>query len=73
MFSLLHYHGPLSLNVLVPRDYRHCTGTVYPEIQRVEQAYLGFIPVTEFLKLIENDTGDRSISIWHHQNIKVKL
>ncbi len=31
--------------------------TVIPEIPGVEQAYLGLLPATEFLKLIENETG----------------
>lgn len=39
--------------------------TVFPEIQGVEQSYLGFVPVLEFLKLIENDTGDMNTSIFY--------
>ncbi|WP_046212406.1 AIPR family protein [Paenibacillus wulumuqiensis] len=39
--------------------------TVFPEMQGVEQSYLGFVPVPEFLKLIENDTGDMNTSIFY--------
>ncbi|UFJ61299.1 AIPR family protein [Brevibacillus sedimenti] len=39
--------------------------TVLPEISGVEQSYIGFIPVSEFLKLIENENGEIYSSIFY--------
>lgn len=39
--------------------------TVIPEIPGVEQAYLGLLPATEFLKVLENDNGEVLTSIFY--------
>lgn len=39
--------------------------TVIPEIPGVEQAYLGLLPASEFLKIVENDNGEVQTSIFY--------
>ncbi|HUZ47151.1 MAG TPA: AIPR family protein [Terriglobia bacterium] len=39
--------------------------TVIPEIPGVEQAYLGLLPATEFLKILQNDNGEVLTSIFY--------
>jgi hypothetical protein len=39
--------------------------TVVPDIPGVEQAYLGLLPASEFLKLVENESGDMRSAIFY--------
>lgn len=39
--------------------------TVIPEIPGVEQAYLGLLPATEFLKLVENEAHEMNTAIFY--------
>lgn len=39
--------------------------TVYPDIAGVEQAYIGLLPIAEFLKLIENEDGEIVSSLFY--------
>ncbi|MEK9139140.1 MAG: AIPR family protein, partial [Bacteroidota bacterium] len=39
--------------------------TVIPEIPGVEEAYLGLLPATEFLRLIENDNNEVLTSLFY--------
>jgi AIPR protein len=41
------------------------TRTVIPEVQGVQEAYLGLLPATEFLKLIVSDTGEIISSLFY--------
>jgi hypothetical protein len=42
----------------IAREFTFLNRTVVPEIPGVEQAYLGFIPAPEFLKLLTSDSGE---------------
>ena len=46
----------------VSRDFIFANRTVVPEVPGVTQAYLGFLPVPEFLKLIEDDGGRSTVA-----------
>jgi len=39
--------------------------TVIPEIPGVEQAYLGLLPASQFLKIVENDNSEVLTSIFY--------
>jgi hypothetical protein len=49
----------------VTREIVFTERTVIPEIPNVDQAYLGFLPGPEFLKLIENEAGEIMSSIFY--------
>ena len=42
----------------ISREFTFPNKTVVPEIPGVKEAYLGFLPATEFLKLIQDDGGE---------------
>jgi AIPR protein len=49
----------------ISQEIQFSNRTVLPEIPGVEQSYLGFIPVSEFLKLIQTENGDMNSSIFY--------
>jgi AIPR protein len=42
----------------VSREFNFTNRTVVPEVPGVTQAYLGFLPVPEFLKILQDDNGE---------------
>ncbi|HAX90659.1 MAG TPA: AIPR protein [Rhodospirillaceae bacterium] len=49
----------------VIRDFEFSQRTVIPNIPNISEAYLGLLPATEFLKLVEDDNGDILKSIFY--------
>lgn len=47
------------------REIQFSNRSVLPEIPGVEEAYIGFVQVSEFLKLIENNNGEMNTSIFY--------
>lgn len=41
----------------VSKEFQFVNKTVIPDVPGVKEAYLGFLPVTEFVKIIKDDTG----------------
>ncbi|WP_164929046.1 AIPR family protein [Gloeobacter violaceus] len=42
----------------VSREFLFTNRTVVPEVPGVSEAYLGFLPVSEFIKLLQDDNGE---------------
>lgn len=42
----------------ISREFNFVNKAVAPDMPGVKEAYLGFLPVTEFLKLIQDDSGE---------------
>jgi AIPR protein len=42
----------------ISRNFNFVNRTVVPDVPGVAQAYLGFLPVPEFLKILSDDTGE---------------
>src|SRR3972149_3562150 len=42
----------------ITREFNFVNRTVIPDVPGVKEAYLGFLPATEFLKLIQDDGGE---------------
>lgn len=49
----------------ISREIVFAERTVLPELSGVEQAFIGFLPGTEYLKLIETDSGEIITSIFY--------
>jgi hypothetical protein len=60
----IHQLYRLSKNA-IQREIVFTDRTVLPELHGVEQAYLGLLPTTEFLKLVENENNEIIGSIFY--------
>lgn len=49
----------------ISREVIFLQRTVLPELEGIEQSYIGYLPGTEYLKLIETDTGEIVTSIFY--------
>lgn len=49
----------------ISREFKFLNRTVVPEVPGVTEAYLGFVPATELLKLLQGDDGQMLTSIFY--------
>ena len=49
----------------ISRDFNFANRTVIPEVPGVTEAYLGFLPVPEFMKILQDDTGEIIDSLFY--------
>jgi AIPR protein len=49
----------------ITREFTFASRTLIPDIYGVNEAYLGFIPVSEFLSIVRDDSGDLVHSIFY--------
>ena len=49
----------------IAREFNFVNKTVVPDVPGVKEAYLGFLPVTEFLKIIRDDGGELNSGLFY--------
>ena len=53
----------------VTREFQFAQRTLLPEIAGVNEAYIGFVPLTEFLAIVRDDAGELLSSIFY-ENVR---
>ena len=51
------------------REFQFAQRTLLPEIAGVNEAYIGFVPLTEFLAIVRDDAGELLSSIFY-ENVR---